>query len=317
MTGARGAPAASEFGALGPNLLMLVHQTQNPNLCVVVVAYNSAGVISQCLESVLGPQNADASLVVVDNASSDGTASLVRNKFPSVRLLANSENFGFGKANNQVFSSSGAKYFFLLNPDATVSSRTLRVAIEFMEAYPKIGLAGCRIVNPDGSAQDSVSLRYPGQKYADSSFDRLPGRIACVLGAAIIIRGDVLRELNGFDEEFFLYGEDQDLCLRIRKAGYEIGFIEDAFVTHIGGASESKSDPGDVWRKKARAELLFYRKHYSAPAITRLQRRVLASSRWRILSLELGGLFTPISDKNAAKIAKYRAIREIYSSAVD
>ena len=156
-----------------------------------------------------------------------------------------------------------------------------------MDANPQIGLAGCRIVNPDGSPQESVSLRYPGQKHCRGELDGLPGRIACVLGAAMIARTGLVRNLGGFDEDFFLYGEEQDLALRIRQSGFEIGFIPDAVVVHHGGQSESPANPAATWEKKVRAENIFYRKHYRPETIRRIHREELLKAAWRRATLRL------------------------------
>jgi GT2 family glycosyltransferase len=116
-----------------------------------------------------------------------------------------------------------------------VVSGAFREAISYMDAMPHIGLAGTKLINPHGTLHESVSYRYPGQKYPGSELSSLKGSIACVQGSSMIVRSDVMKAVGGFDEDFFLYGEDQDLCLRIRKLGFEIGYIEDAVVVHVGG----------------------------------------------------------------------------------
>lgn len=106
--------------------------------------------------------------------------------------------------------------------------------------------AGVKLINPDGSPQESFSFEYPGQKYAARELAGLKGSIAWVLGAGMLVRTDLFRRIGGFDEDFFMYGEDQDLCLRIRKARYEIGFIDSALMVHLRGQSERQSPRPDI-----------------------------------------------------------------------
>jgi GT2 family glycosyltransferase len=162
------------------------------------------------------------------------------------------------------------------------------------------------MINPDGSPQESYSHEYPGNKLASHEISRLKGSIAWGLGASMIIRSDIMKRLGGFDESFFVYGEDQDLCLRIRKAGYEIGYIDTAIVVHLGAQSERQTTSADVWRKKILAEYIFYRKHYLPATVEKIMRGALMKARWRILTLRL--LIPFYKDKSEAKekLVKYR-----------
>lgn len=280
------------------------------DISVVIVSYNTADLIDDCLRSVLESQGITLELFVIDNASTDRSADFVRENFPSVHLIANTVNRGYGAANNQVLPEYGGQYVILLNPDTTVAPDSFHLMISYMENHPRVGLAGPMIINHDGTHQDSVSTCYPGHRYGRDDLGTLPGEIACVLGACQIVRGDLLKSLGGFDEDFFLYGEDQDLCLRIRKRGFEIGFIEGAVVMHHGGQSERNSLPAEVVRKKIWAEYLFYRKHYRTETIDRIRWRQHLQARWRIFSLRL--LLTVTANKTAAqgKLARYMVIRE-------
>ena len=147
---------------------------------------------------------------------------------------------------------------------------------------------------------------YPGNKLASHEISRLKGSIAWVLGASMIIRSDIMKNLGGFDETFFIYGEDQDLCLRIRKAGYEIGYIDTAIIVHLGAQSERETTTADVWRKKIIAEYTFYRKHYLPATVEKITRGDFMKARWRIMTLSL--LIPFYKDKSEAeeKLVKYR-----------
>lgn len=284
---------------------------RDKEISVIIVSYNTADLIGACLASVEADQGMNPEIFVVDNASSDGSADVVGKGFPAVHLVENRENRGFGAANNQVLSECRGRYLVLLNPDTVVRPGAFREMAAYMDAHPGVGLAGPRITNPDGTHQDSVSFRYPGQKHASGELAGLAGSIACVMGACQIVRPELMNQAGGFDEDFFLYGEDQDLCLRIRKLGYEIGYIESAEVVHHGGKSERNSTPPEVWRKKMKAEYLFYGKHYLPGTIRRILKAHLARARWRLAVLNLSLPFA--RDRAAAidKMQKYLALREV------
>lgn len=283
---------------------------KTPDISVVIVSYNTAGLLATCLDSVLASEGVSFEVTVVDNASNDGSPDIVLTRFPAVRLVANRTNRGFGAANNQALPGCAGKHIVLLNPDTTVEPDSFRKMAAFMEGHPEVGLAGPMVLNPDGTHQESVSFRYPGHRHGAADLGRLPGDIACVLGACQIVRASLLRDLGGFDEDFFLYGEEQDLCLRMRKRGFEIGFIPDAVIMHHGGQSEIETLPAELVKKKLRAEHLFYRKHYRAETIRRIRKAQRLHALWRILSIRM--LLPVTADKDLAlrKLERYRVVME-------
>lgn len=286
------------------------------DVSIIVVTYNTADMIGMCLDSLGLDTEPSREVFVVDNASTDGGPETVRNRHPRVHLTVNKENRGFAAANNQVLPLCRGRYLYYLNPDAKwTGPGLLEKCVRFMEARPEVGLAGTRLINPDGTPQESISRRYPGQKFTRSEMAGLKGEIACVLGASMIARTDLIRRIGGFDEEFSLYGEDQDLCLRVRREGYEIGYIDDAVVLHYGGQSERQSVPAEVWKKKTRAEYLFYRKHYLPETIARIRRADAIKARFRLVTLAL--TMPCLRDRVSAegKRIKYRAIQETLKSA--
>jgi N-acetylglucosaminyl-diphospho-decaprenol L-rhamnosyltransferase len=282
-----------------------------PDVSVVIVLYNTADLIVPCLRSVLESRGASLEVFVVDNASSDGGAGIVRERFPSVHLVENTLNRGFGAASNQALDRCAGRYIVLLNPDTEVTPRALRQMADGMDASPRVGLAGPAVRNPDGTRQDSVSLNYPGQKRSSGEVSGLPGKIACVLGACQIVRAALMRELGGFDEEFFLYGEDQDLCLRIRKKGYEIGLIDPAVILHHGGKSERGTPPVEVWRKKTLAEYLFYRKHYRPETVRRIARAHRYREMRKILLTRFSLPFVRDRARALERMERYRVVYDI------
>lgn len=278
------------------------------DVSIIIVSYNTADLTVACLESVFASQRVGYEVFVVDNASQDRSAGIVRDKFPQVRLVSNETNRGFGAANNQALRECTGRYVIFLNPDTTVEPESFYKMVEFMDTHPEVGLAGPQVLNLDGSLQDSVSYRYPGHRYGAADLGRLPGDIACVLGACQIASTRLLRELGGFDEDFFLYGEDQDLCLRVRKCGLAIGYIKDVVIMHHGGQSELKTPPVEVVRKKMRAECLFYDKHYRPASIEKLLRLHRRRAYWRAALLRLRCLLPGDRDGAAQKLARYRVI---------
>ena len=282
-----------------------------PDVSAVIVLYNTADLIAPCLRSVLDSRGVSLEVFVVDNASSDGGAAIVRERFPSVHLVENSLNRGFGAANNQVLPRCAGRYVVLLNPDTEVPPEAFRKMADYMDASPRVGLAGPTVRNPDGTRQDTVSLRYPGQKRSSGEVSGLPGKIACVLGACQIVRATLMRDLGGFDEDFFLYGEDQDLCLRIRKEGHEIGNIDTAVILHHGGKSERDTPPVEVWRKKALAEYLFYRKHYRPETVRRIARAQRFRELRKILLTRLSLPFVRDRARAQERMERYRVVYDI------
>lgn len=290
----------SEIGLFGiPGVWM--HE-----ISTIIVNYNTAGLLVGCLNSIASQSDLSSEVIVVDNASEDDSVALVTNDFPWVRLIVNDHNVGFARANNRALDISKGKYAYFLNPDTVVRPGAFEAMAGFMTTRTDVGLAGTRIINPDGSPQSSVEKRYPGQKRSKKDLEGLKGDTAWVLGASMIARTGILEDLGGFDENFLLYGEEQDLCLRIRKAGWKIDFISNAVVVHWGGQSERNTPTIDVWKKKFAAELLFYKKHYSRGSIRRIHRANVVQALWRILSLRLTLPLCADKETSLEKLDRYR-----------
>ncbi len=278
-------------------------------ISIIIISYNTRDLIASCLDSIVHINDNRKEIFVVDNASTDGSVEHIREHYPEVHLIVNEENRGFAAANNRALQLSQGRYVFLLNPDAEFLPSTFGSMISFMDANPHIGLAGVKMINSDGSPQESFVHEYPGHKFASHELTGLKGSIAWVLGASMIIRSDIMKKLGGFDESFFVYGEDQDLCLRIRKEGYEIGYIDTAIVVHLGAQSERQATSANVWKKKILAEYIFYRKHYLPATVEKIIRGTLIKARWRIMTLKLSIPFQRNKELSKEKLVKYKAIR--------
>lgn len=281
------------------------------DISVIIVSYNTAQLTLDCLKSLRLTQT-NKEIFVVDNASTDGSVEAIRTHFPEVLVIANPTNCGFGAANNQALKLSHGRYVVFLNPDTTVKSGSLTSAVSFMDSHPAIGLAGAKILNPDGSLQESISYRYPGEKFTSDEASNLKGDIACVLGAFMIARKSLLDELAGFDEDFFLYGEDQDLAWRIREKGYAIGYIEKAEVFHWGGKSEIATAPPALFRKKLQAEFLFYQKHYSPSTLKRIKAAQNRKALFRLVTLKIQMPLSQNKVKIKNKMECYRIVLETF-----
>lgn len=283
------------------------------DISVIIVSYNTEDLIVDCIKSITDSDSVNSEIFVVDNCSSDNSVKVINDNFKDVKLISNKENRGFGAANNQVISSCSGKYILFLNPDTLVNHNTLEYMIRYMDNNPSIGLAGPNVLYPNGSHQDSVSYGYPGQRYGKNDLGNLPGRIACVLGACQIVRKDLLLELHGFDEDFFLYGEDQDICLRVRKRGFEIGLIDEAVIIHYGGKSERNTNYYEIVKKKCSAEKIFFKKHYSNKSINKIHLRKKVNSLFKIITLRSLRLFVKDNIVINEKLSKYQAIYDSYS----
>jgi GT2 family glycosyltransferase len=261
-----------------------IQDREKMDVSVVTVTFNSARQIGQCIASVRAQQGVNVEMIVVDNVSSDGTVDVVRGLGPDIQVVGNRENVGFGRANNQAFERARGRFVFLLNPDAQLTrpDGLLRLC-QAMDAHPRWGVAGTRVLGFDGTMLlPQPHLDYPGEVRGGADFSNLPGKVAWVIGASMFFRREALVQTRGFDPDFFLYSEETDLCLRLRKQGHEVGFVEEVEVRHIGGASEVQRDPFDIWVTRMNSLYLFWRKHYPAAGVKRLVRHEWMRSIYRI-----------------------------------
>jgi N-acetylglucosaminyl-diphospho-decaprenol L-rhamnosyltransferase len=261
-------------------------------LAVIVVTWNSVHEIEAALSSLLRDLESaalDARVIVVDNASADRTVDLVRGRFPSVEVLALSDNVGFARANNIGMRHLGigsgqasADFVLLLNPDTIVQLGAVQALMSAMQADPRVGVVGANLVFGDGSFQHGA-YAFPGLRQLYAEFFWIPGRwregwfngryerrlyqgeqpfeVDFVLGACMLVRADVVAEVGGFDEAFFMYCEEVDWQWRIRQAGYTIQCVPTAHIVHLGGQSTSQVKARSV-RNLWESRLRLYRKHY-------------------------------------------------------
>lgn len=255
------------------------------DISIVIVNYNVKEFVANLLDSLYKSGNdLNIEIFVVDNASSDGSVPYLRRRFPDVIYLKNDYNHGFGKANNQAIRKAKGKYTLLINPDTLVRQDTLSVMYSHMRDNPESGASGCKILNPDGTfAPESrrsvptpmsalwkilgLPKLFPNSRrfsayYLGGEDEDCPGRVPVLSGAFMFFRTDVLKEAGGFDEQFFMYGEDIDLCYRARQAGWEIDYIPDTSIIHYKGESTKKENLDYVVTFN-KAMYKFFNKHYS------------------------------------------------------
>jgi N-acetylglucosaminyl-diphospho-decaprenol L-rhamnosyltransferase len=304
------------------------------DLSVVTVSYNTRELLRECLASVfstLGPRLRHE-VIVVDNASSDDSVAMIRDSFPQVRVLANSENVGFAAGNNQGLEESSGRYVILLNPDTVASPGALERMVALMEEQGDVGIVGPKLIYPDGEFQHSafafptlpmifldffplhhrllnsrLNGRYPRALYEKGQ----PFPIDHPLGAALMIRRSVLDEVGSLDEGFFMYCEEIDWCMRIKRAGWRILCCPRAEIVHYVGQSTAQFRD-EMYVELHRSRYRLYQKHYS-PSFRRVARWLVAvgiaymcfRARWAHLRGELD------AETLDRRLRAYREVRSL------
>lgn len=251
------------------------------DVTVAVVNWNTLEELRDCLASALEHyQDFRYEIVVVDNASHDGSPDMVREEFPQVRLIANTDNVGFARANNQIIDDSSGRYLLLLNSDTITVDNSVKTMVDYMDAHPEVGIVGGMLRNRDGSFQASHA-RFPslrtefllatglGRRFYLKSFPSYGEEAsACkadwVGGAFLMARRAAVDQVGGLDEDFFMYSEETEWCYRMRKSGWEVHHLPAAKVIHLLGVSSAKSSE-PLARRLVEGRLKFYSKHHSAP----------------------------------------------------
>ena len=253
------------------------------DVSVVVVTFQSRDVIAGCLE----PLQAEP-VVVVDNASADGTAAFVRERFPAVRVLELERNVGFGAAANAGVDAVESEYVLLLNPDARPAGDALSSLHACAVAHPNAAIAVPALVDEAGRPQPS-RIGYPTWRWTGSpAVTSFPGRRhtygdrGFAVGAALLFRRAAFRAVGGFDPDYFLFYEEVDLCLRLEQAGWDIVSCPAAAFRHAGGAS-TRRDWAESYRRQLAGHLRFIRKHHGDAAAERSRRVLIAGVALRAL----------------------------------
>ncbi len=303
-------------------------QADMTDLSVVIVNWNTKDLLRECLKSILETKaDLNIEIYVVDNASSDSSAEMVEKEFPHVGLIRNQVNLGFGKANNQAISKSSGRNILLLNPDSVVKPQALRSMVDFLDSQKDIGALGARLINSDGSLQYSIrrfptiltpfteNLRinrlFPIRSYYDryrlKNWDHSGVReVDQPMGAAFLVKKQVLETLGGFDEIFHMFFEDVDLCWRIKQNGWKIVYYPDAVIVHYGGRSVRKRD--NISEEFYQSLLKYFHKNHSIFYFMGVRTFMVFGS---ILNIVSALVWAPFSLRNSMEIvsASYKVLR--------
>jgi len=258
---------------------------EKPDVSVIIVNWNTRDDLRECLRS-LHPslhQGLQVEIIVVDNASWDDSVAMVKREFPDVKLIENRLNEGFGKAHNRAALIAQGRYLMLLNSDARAHPGALKDLVDYADAHPDVGIIAPKVLNPDGSLQYScrrfpvyeaglfrntiLGRLFPQNRfvrdYLMTDFDHAhTADVDWVSGCAMMIRRETWHQLGGFDERFFMYCEDVDLCWRAHEAGWRVVYHPEAVVTHTIGRSTDKAVNAMI-RQFHHSHRLFFQKHHA------------------------------------------------------
>jgi GT2 family glycosyltransferase len=254
-----------------------------PDVSIIIVNWNGRQLLQECLDALRRVvTDLTFEIFVVDNASTDGSQGMIKQDFPEVKLIANSNNLGFAKANNQAIRVSQGRYVLLLNSDAFVHENTIDQIVAFMETHPEAGMAGCKLLNTDGTLQPSCTT-FPTlftELCIATGLDRLFPRnplfgkyqmtywdfndireVDSIRGAFMLVRASAIKEVGLLDESYFMYSEEVDWCYQFKKKGWKIYYYPFVETIHVWGGSV-----GQVQMKMLiqlyRSQIDFFRKNY-------------------------------------------------------
>jgi GT2 family glycosyltransferase len=289
------------------------------DVSIIIVNWNTRDILRSCLRSVYEQtQDISSEVIVIDNASTDGSSTMIKKEFPQVILMENSENCGFAAANNQGIEIAQGRYLLLLNSDTIILDGAIQKTTAFADQHPEAAVVGCRVLNPDHSLQMTCFM-YPGllnlmlsSTYLYKLFprSRFFGRermswwdrndireVDVVTGCFMLVRKEAIRQVGVMDESFFVYGEETDWCYRFKKAGWKNLFYPNARIVHLGGASSGKVRPEMIIQLRT-SILYFIRKHRSA-LVFQLSKLFMAI--WLLVRVPYWAIVGFVSKKNSSQ----------------
>ncbi len=243
-------------------------------LSVVILNYNVRYFLELCLKSVQAAiADFEAEIIVVDNASTDDSCQMVKALFPEVILIENNENLGFSKGNNLGVQNAKGRYVCILNPDTVVAEDTFKILMDFAENTPKMGIVGCRLLDGKGQFLPESKRNVPTplvsikkilgsskDYYANHLSEKETGKVAVLVGAFMLLRRSLYNDAKGFDEDYFMYGEDMDFSYRVQKMGYDNYYNPTTSAIHFKGESTIKNKT--YANRFNGAMRIFFKKHF-------------------------------------------------------
>ena len=316
------------------------------DLSVIIVSWNVRDLLRQCLRSISSEQSAVniqqspvhrlrlTEILVVDNASADGTVEMLHAEFPDVRVIPNSNNAGFTRGNNQALAVAQGRYLFLLNPDTELRLGALQALIDYADAHPRAGIIGPRLFYGDGAPQssrrrlptlataflESTKLQqwFPRNRaltryYMLDKPDDATQEVDWVNGAAMFVRREVYDQIGGLDEAFFMYSEELDWCYRAKRAGWQIVYLPTAQVTHYEGkSSEQVVASRDVYFHSSK--IRFFRKYRGALVAEILRAFLLLTFAYQLAEEFAKWL---VGHKRALRAARIKAYARVLASGLN
>jgi len=254
--------------------------TQPVDISVIIVNWNTRELLAQCLQSLQDTVESGFDVWVVDNGSTDGSVAMVRERFPHAHVIANPENVGFVRANNQALPLCQGRYVLLLNSDTQALPGSLDRMVQFLDEHLRAGIAGVRLLNPDGTFQASYTpfptlwrefliLSGLGRALVRPTFPSYGPEVekgsqmiaGYMEGACLMARREAVDQVGGLDERIFMYAEEVDWCYRFCQAGWQVWYLPQAPIVHYGGQS-SKQRQGRMEAELYRSRVYFFHKHH-------------------------------------------------------
>ncbi len=300
-----------------------------PVLSVIIVSWNVRDLLDDALDAVYtaGTHTPELEVIVVDSASVDGTPEMIRERYPQVHLIASDENLGFAKGNNRGMAAARGDFLLLLNADTIVLGDALAVLVSYLQEHPDTGMVGPRLLNADGTTQSSrrrvpnlpvlflestwlqglASKRQLARFYLEDRADSEVQVVDWLTGAAMLIRREVLGDVGGLDEGFFMYSEELDWCHRIGDAGWKIVYTPAAEIVHYGGKSSEQVAPArHIYYQSSK--IRYTRKYHGRLVAEALRYWLLGQYVWQSTVEGLKWLAGHRRELRAARVAAYRRV---------
>lgn len=283
------------------------------DISIIIVSWNTRDLLAHCLQSLeacaVNGGRFSVETFVVDNASTDGSLQMVRERFPHVHLIENGQNVGFARANNQAIPQSKGRYIVLLNSDTEVFPGAFEAMVAFMDAHPDAGGCGPMLLNADGTLQSSchpmltperefwrlmfLDRIWPTATYAQTRWDSsTPRQVEVIKGACFLLRREALNQVGLLDDQYFMYTEEMDLCYRLLAAGWTLWWVPGAKVKHYGEAS-SRQMAEEMYIQLYRSKAQFHRKFGGSRRAEHFKRLLWLAYWPRFIAVGLASILKP------------------------